>query len=210
MSEPQETKTEGATPIFESESSEKIAGERSKVGGRSLERRAKHVPTFGTEKGIKTLSVKQRAFVVEMLKPLATVAQAARNLGITPQTAGAMYKKPHVQAVLRAELAKTEQRVLMTKRKVLDGFLEAVAVGKLKADSIAMTAAWREIAKMCGYYAPVEKKVRISMQGGITIHKIQQLTEEELLQLAYDDVEKGDIIDGEARVLEDSEGAGET
>lgn len=92
-----------------------------------------------------------------------------------------LMKDPDVLELVASRKAAFEKQTGMTRQKVMDGLLEAAEMAKLMAEPSSMVAAWREIGKMCGYYAPVEKKIKI--EGNVVLDKMERLTEAELLEL---------------------------
>ena len=46
-----------------------------------------------------------------------------------------------------------------------------------------MVAGWREIAKMCGYYAPERKEVQVNVAGSTLLDEIACMSDAELLAL---------------------------
>ena len=68
-------------------------------------------------------------------------------------------------------------------RAWLDGFKEAIEMARLMAEPANMIAGWREIGKMCGYYAPVETRVKVDVSGNIVLDKMNSLTDAELLKI---------------------------
>jgi len=80
------------------------------------------------------------------------------------------------------------------------GFLEAVEMAKIQAVPSDMIAGWREIAKMCGYYAPEVKKIEINVTTRRVIDQMETLSDDDLLQMV---AESTKLIEGEAmNVLE--------
>ncbi len=73
---------------------------------------------------------------------------------------------PAVKALIAKEQAAYEQASQMTRKRVMDGFLDSIEMAKLMAEPATMVSGWREIAKMCGYFAPVEKKITLDVDGG--------------------------------------------
>jgi hypothetical protein len=63
----------------------------------------------------------------------------------------------------------------------MDMLMEAYDMAKLMADPQAMVAAAREVAKMCGYYAPTTKTIKI--EGNMLYDKINRLSDAELMEL---------------------------
>lgn len=105
---------------------------------------------------------------------------------------------PKVQAEVARERERWEKANLMTKKRVMDGFLEAIDIAKIQADPMAMIGGWREIAKMCGYFEPIKHRLEVSVQGEVVIQKLQALSDAQLLELADG---KADALEGEFTVL---------
>jgi phage terminase small subunit len=91
-------------------------------------------------------------------------------------------KDPLVIEVYEREKKLYEEACQMTRKKVMDGFLEAAEMARLQADPTAMTGAWREIGKMCGYYEPRKVDVNVNVNGTIT-QKVERLSDAQLLAL---------------------------
>jgi phage terminase small subunit len=153
------------------------------------------------EKSInRPLTERQQKFVEGILNGMAPVA-AARYAGVQRHAQSAschMANSLAVQRAIEKGRADYEKANMMTKKRVMDGFLEAIDVARLQADSVAMTGGWREIAKMCGYYEPTRHKLEVSVNGQVVIQKLQSLNDEQLLQLADG---QADALDGEFEVV---------
>jgi succinate dehydrogenase flavin-adding protein (antitoxin of CptAB toxin-antitoxin module) len=65
----------------------------------------------------------------------------------------------------------------------------------MQADSGNMIAGWREIGRMCGYYAPEVKKIDVNITAKRAIDKLETLSDEDLLQMIED---SSQIIEAEA------------
>lgn len=98
-----------------------------------------------------------------------------------------MIKQPNILALKAKYEKQYEQAVQMDRRQVMEGFKEAIEMAKLMAEPATMISGWREIGKLCGYYAPVETKVKIDVTGSVTMKTLTQLSDAELLEL----IEKG-------------------
>ena len=101
---------------------------------------------------------------------------------------------PRFLTLVAIERDKNADAVGITRQKVMDGLLEAVAMSKLVSDPHALIKAWREIGLMCGYYAPEIKRIDISITAKRAISQLEQLTDEELLVLAEKDITDATII----------------
>lgn len=109
---------------------------------------------------------------------------------------------PAVQKALAIERQKYEEASQMSRKKVVDGLLEAIEMAKLVSEPSSMVAGWREIAKLCGYYAPVTKHVAISLSAQGFESRLKQLSDDELAKLA-----QGETIEGEIVTVEDGNSA---
>jgi Terminase small subunit len=126
--------------------------------------------------------------------------QAARAAGykFPDSSALVLLKQPAVIEQITKEQAKWEKTADMTRKKVIDGLQDAIQIARLQADAQAMVAGWREIARICGYYAPEQKKINITVSGAVQLSQIEDMSDEELAKL---------IIEGEATRLPDEDDA---
>ena len=90
---------------------------------------------------------------------------------------------PNILALKAKYEAKYEEEAQMTRKKVMDGFLEAIDMAKLMAEPATMVSGWREIAKMCGYMAPVEHKMKVDVTGNIVLDRMNSMSDAELLKV---------------------------
>jgi phage terminase small subunit len=107
-------------------------------------------------------------------------------------TGNALEKHPGIKSMLKAEQRKNAYMLGLTREDVLKGMMEAIDDAKILSDPLTQIAGWREVAKICGFYAPDVKKVEISGSGKAVIDKMRQLSDAELLQIA-----EGEVIDVE-------------
>lgn len=150
------------------------------------------------------LTEMQRKFVVNFVDHGMTQTAAARAAGAVRAGTAAhdWMRHPKVQRAIAARRAEYAVASQVTKKQVIDGFLESIKMAKLKADPIAMVTGWREVGKMCGFYEPTKAKIEVSVQGQVLIQRLNSMSDEELLQLANEDP---NVIDGDITVLEDGE-----
>lgn len=148
------------------------------------------------------LTEQQRLFVKHLVHDKLPQGAAARMAGYgdSASTATALMKNPKVQRAIAEERREYAIASGMTKQKVIDGFSEAIDLGRIKGDPIAMIAGWREIGKMCGFYEPTKTKVEVSVSGQVLIQRLNSMSDEELLQLAEGDPS---VLDGEFSVVTD-------
>jgi hypothetical protein len=95
------------------------------------------------------------------------------------------------RAVLNSFKA-AQAKAQMTRNKVLAALERAGDMAETQADPTAMVGAWREIGKMCGFYAVETKKVEVTVNGEIGYKKLAALSDEDLMKLA-----RGEVLEGE-------------
>lgn len=136
----------------------------------------------------KPLTEKQKLFVEHWAKGDSILAASARAGYADGGTlAYRMVRMPNVLKLKAEYEAKYEAEAQMSRKKVMDGFLEAIEMAKLMAEPASMISGWREIAKMCGYMAPIEHKVKMDVSGNVTMQTLTAMSDAELLEM----IEKG-------------------
>ena len=113
-------------------------------------------------------------------------------------------KDPLIVEIYEREKRLYEEACQMTRRKVMDGFLEAAEMARIQADPTAMVGAWREIGKMCGYYEPRKVDVNVNVNGTIT-QKVERLSDAQLLALIKGEVGAETVLDADFREVEDAD-----
>jgi phage terminase small subunit len=157
---------------------------------------------IGLTSPLQMLTDQQKMFIDAVMKGASPV-MAARMAGYAqPESqAHSVLKSPKMQEAIRYLHKKNEKVADVTRKKVMDGFLEAIDMAKLQADATAMISGWREIGRMCGYYAPEVKKVDINITSKRIIDKLETMSDEDLLRMVE---ESQSIIEGEViEVLSD-------
>jgi len=147
----------------------------------------------------------QQAIFVESVVKGDAPPLAARKAGYSsPKSqANQILNSPKIQTAIRFSYAKYAQAAQMTRQQVMDGMLEAINMAKIQADANTMINGWREIGRMCGFYAPEVKKIDISVTTRRVIDRLETLSDADLLKMVE---ESGEIIEGEAQnVLEAAE-----
>lgn len=136
------------------------------------------------------LTEKQRIFVKEWAAG-ETVLSASVRAGYADNgnMAYRLSKDPAVLKIYLREKALYEEASQMTRQKVMDGFLEAAGMARTLADPVALTGAWREVGKMCGYYEPVRRAVDINLSGTITMKRLESMDDASLLKLIKGEIE---------------------
>lgn len=122
-----------------------------------------------------------------------SITAAAHRAGYSDGAAYAyrMVHQPNILALKARYEAKYEEAAQMSRKKVMDMHMEAFEMAKLMAEPASMVSAAREIGKMCGYYAPVEVKVKVDVQGNLIVGHLNALSDSELLEA----ISKGSMND---------------
>lgn len=103
-------------------------------------------------------------------------------------------KDPAVIKIYEREKKLYAESCQMTRQKVMDGFLTAAAMAQTLGDPTALTGAWREVGKMCGFYEPVRKNININVSGGMLVGKVDRLDDATLLGIIRGEIGT-DVID---------------
>lgn len=141
----------------------------------------------------KPLTAQQESFVRYYVDDGMSLSGAARKAGFSN---GTMVMKG--AAVRRAvELRREEYAAAsrVSKKRVVDGMLEAIEAAKLKADPAVMVAGWKEIGRLCGHYEPTKTQIEVSVNGQVMLQKMTAMSDEELLRLASEDAVDADVIE---------------
>lgn len=157
------------------------------------------IRALGPKAVAENMSPRQRAYVEGIAREGKSKLRAAHDAGYsTPRTAiQRLETSTAVQKALVSERKAHEEALDMTRKRVVDGLMEAVDMARVKADPLSMVAGWREVAKICGYYEPVKHKVEVSVNGQVLLHQITSMSDEDLLKLA----DEANVIDGEFTAL---------
>lgn len=130
---------------------------------------------------------------------------AARGAGYSAPGVEAtrLMKKPKIQDALYYLQKKYEKASQMTRKKVMDGFTEAIEMAKAQGEPATMVNGWREIGRMCGYYAPEKKILDVNVTAKRAVDVIETLSDAELLEMIENDSE---AIEGEfTEILESAQ-----
>ena len=148
------------------------------------------------------LTEMQRQFVVNLVDHQMTQTAAARAAGASnPGTAAYEWMRhPKIERAIAERRAEYAAASKVTKKRVIDGFLESIEMAKIKADPLTMIAGWREVGKMCGFYEATKAKIEVSVQGQVLFQRLSAMSDEELLKLAEGDP---NVLDGEVTVIEE-------
>lgn len=167
----------------------------------NIDKSRKHRVVITTGDANVGLNDRERIFVESVARGM-NQTMAARTAGYEhPAVHGHhMMKKPKIQDAVAQFHRKHEKSVQMTRKKVMEGMLEAIEMAKVQADPGTMVNGWREIGRMCGYYAAERKVIDINISAKRVVDKLETLTDAELLEMISKDEE---AIEGEfAEVLD--------
>lgn len=132
------------------------------------------------------LSPRQQSFVhayVESGNGSAAAIHAGYSERSAKVTASRLLTKANVRTAVRSQQAQIAKRLDLSREKVLAELQEAVRLARIKGDAQAMVAAWREVAKICGFHAPERKRANGSGTGNEVLRRLESLSDAELLAL---------------------------
>jgi hypothetical protein len=144
-----------------------------------------------------SLDENQLKFVMLVTREGLAPKAAARMLGYGDHKP--LINNPAIAAAISQEQQLTVEDSQMSRQKVIEGFKEAIDIARMKSDPMVMVTGWREIGRLCGFYEPTRHKVEVSVNGTVQLRKMQEMTNEELLQLAE---EGRDVLEGDYKVIE--------
>ena len=131
----------------------------------------------------KPLTDMQRAFAKEWASG-ESIATATLRAGYSQEVIGyRMAKMPNILKLYHEEKRQYEAVSQMTRKRVMEGFIEAIEMAKLMAEPMTMISGWREVGKMCGYYEPTKIAVDVNVKGDLTVRQLTSMTDAELLKL---------------------------
>lgn len=133
------------------------------------------------------MTPKQRRFVDEYSIDH-NGAGAAVRAGFAPNsarvTASRLLAKANVAEAVAAREAEAAKALNMTREAVLAALQDAFDKARQGSDPMAMVAAAREIAKVCGFYAPERREVEVTSAGAKgMMARLEAMSDEELIEL---------------------------
>lgn len=147
------------------------------------------------------LTERQRLFVEHMASGKMHKTAAARAAGYSHPRRNCvrLLAMPHIRKAIADAHAANAAASDMTRKKVVDGFVEAIDIARIKADPMAMVSGWREIGRMCGFYEPTTSRVEVSVKGQMLIKQMSTMSDDELLAMLQSEAEP---IEGEFEAIE--------
>ena len=143
------------------------------------------------------MSPRHARFVQEYLidrNGAAAAVRAGYSSRTARQIAHEILTRPDVAAAVGQGEAKLAAEAELSRAAVMKGLQEAIEIARLRSDPAAMIAGWREIAKMCGYYAPERKQVQLSVDARTQRHELERMTDAELLEVIADGDRAQDLV----------------
>ena len=146
------------------------------------------------------LTAQQKEFVKNIAHHGMKPALAAQTAGYLHSDVNAyrMMRNPKIKKAISIEQEAYAKASEMTKKKVIDGFIEAIDLARIKGEPVAMIAGWREVGKMCGFYEPKKVDIKVSMQGQVLLQRLNSMSDQELLAMAEEDA---NVLEGEFDVV---------
>ena len=92
-------------------------------------------------------------------------------------------KDPLVQKKLKKIRNENIKALQITREKVQALVMEAVDMGRTLADPLAIIRGAQELNKMCGFYAPEEKKVILTSEQRRTITQFDDMSDEDIAKV---------------------------
>ncbi len=156
---------------------------------------------MATKRTKKSVVTEQQDAYVEGILDGKTKSEAALDAGYSHASSSyQIERQAAVQQALAERREELSSATQITRAGVLNGILDAIEMARAMADPQAMLAGFRDISKMMGYNAPEVKKVEITASQGRLRHKMESLSDEDLLRLASGEEVDG-VIEGECRVV---------
>jgi phage terminase small subunit len=138
-----------------------------------------------------TPTAKQEAIADGILSGM-SVAQAQRIAGYSP-TNGLAAKSAVVQNILDEARANLRRASNIKKADVVLGVLDAIDRARLAGEPNTEINGWKEVAKLLGHYAPEVKRIDLTLTQGRIKSKFEQMSDEELFEMASRNVLEGEF-----------------
>lgn len=148
---------------------------------------------FEDSRPTKPLTAQQESFVRYYVDDGMSLTGAARKAGYTNGTM--LMKSDSVRRAVELRREEYAAASRVSKKRVVDGMLEAIKAAQLKADPAVMVAGWKEIGRLCGHYEPTKTQIEVSVNGQVMLQKMTAMSDEELLRLASEDAVDADVIE---------------
>jgi|SRR6187551_1452239 len=141
--------------------------------------------------GSDILSDREQVFVDNIMSGMPPTTAAL----MSNTTPGYTQHLPRVQAEVARARQEVEDVTLLKRLDTINGILEAIQMAKLISDPTAMIRGWVEIGKILGHYAPEVKEIRITGDQAKLRRQLEDLTDEELYEIANKQVVDAEFTD---------------
>lgn len=114
-----------------------------------------------------------------------TILSAAIKAGYTDGGTYAyrLVRMPNVLALYNEEKRQYEAAGQMTRKKVMDGLQDGIAMATLLGEPASVIAGWREVGRLCGYYEPVTVKHQVTVDGKVMVDRMNRMSDAELFRI---------------------------
>lgn len=191
------TKHTGIHYIFSKKIKNFAVGKFSCVTLRRMGSGVKSVLSVNSTHPLHRLDERERqfaTFVAEGKSVRAAAALAGYN-DANGRNRDRLKNDPRIIAAVEFLRMKSEKSILTSRKKVLEGFLEAIEQAKMMSEPMTQIAGWREIGKLCGYYAPEVKQLNVTVGAKRVVSQLEVMSDQDLLAMIEKDTE---AIEGEA------------
>lgn len=146
------------------------------------------------------LTSKQHAYAQNRAKGLPR-KESSLMAGMSGDTnnASKVEEIPKVADEIARLRAETAVNAGITKEDVADGLKKAAEMAQTLADPTGMVAAWRELGKLLGFYAPEVKRLEKGINKRDLLAALDDLSDDELAQLS-----QGRVIEGKFTRVDES------
>ncbi len=150
----------------------------------------------------KPLTQQQKLFVEHWAKG-DSKGSAALKAGYNDESPGyRLCRQPNVLAAYREEKKKYEAAADMDRKQVMEGLKEGIDMARMQSDPATMITGWKTIGQMCGYFAPVETRLKIDVTGNVTMSRLSALSDAELLELIEQGSQDEHGSNGDADIID--------
>src|SRR5665213_2755978 len=95
-------------------------------------------------------------------------------------TASRLLRNPKVAEAVAKGQQRTGERLRLDRVRVLEEIKGAIDMAREQGNAMAQISGWREIAKICGYYAPERKHVELSGAAREKMTRLEAMSDDEL------------------------------
>lgn len=115
-----------------------------------------------------------------------SLTNAYVRAGYDPAGASYAYRMahmPNILALYQEEKRAFERDNQMSRKQVMEGFMDGIEMAKMLGEPASVIAGWREVGRMCGYYEPVKIQHQHTHEGKVLVEKLDRMSNEELAEL---------------------------